>query len=156
MRPRSIARYEKLYVLQTLLAFAETLWARADLLSGPRSLDTMVGNPHSIQSLISRHGIVVYVAEFFVGFGLSLVLWYFTARRPSKIARGVFVLALLGTVISIVQQALTHTLSGTPVACVGYVNDALIAICVSLLFRHDSNDWFARKWSDPNVRQVFE
>src|SRR5579872_7589137 len=121
MRPRSIVTYEKLFITQLVLGSGAVVWRISDRLSG--SLHPVVANPRLI---------LLYMIIVFIGIALNGVLWYFTARRPSKIARGLLAFALAMNVLSLIFRGVTRSLLATPVALIGHVNFVLFAVSVWL------------------------
>jgi hypothetical protein len=93
------------------------------------------------------------IGTMVVGIIINLVLWYFTARRRSNVAKWIivvfFALGLLGLVRTLVTGIAAPTMN-----IFAYVALALQAVGVYLLFQSDAKAWFAGR-RDNDLTQTF-
>lgn len=82
------------------------------------------------------------------GWGITLLLWYFTAHRRASVTKWIitvfFALSVLSVIGSLLMGTLPLGLAGV-IAIVGFV---LNGIAVWLLFRPDATAWFDGKPTD--------
>jgi hypothetical protein len=133
-RPKSIIRFEILYLAAIVLSAVATAMTWSDT----------TGSPEAIRaSQMLGQWFIPLLAVF--GFTISLLLWYFTARTPSAFARWVvvffYVCGLLGFALQLAQGAPLLELTGI-FAIVGLV---LNTAAVWFLFRPDTTPWFEHK-----------
>ncbi|MBW4329960.1 hypothetical protein KY084_03610 [Stakelama sp. CBK3Z-3] len=140
MRPTSIKRFEIFY----LLAFAVSV------------LNIFVGWNGAIDRMRETSpGTEVYGPAILVG-GLAIsaiitfLLWYFTARKASNVARWIvvifFLFSLVSTLISLSHGTFATGISGI----LSIVSLVLEAGAVAMLFQADARVWFAGA-SDPEA-----
>lgn len=94
MRPKSIIVFEWLYLGSAVLSLAMSPWTI------PQAQELLRANPASAQ--FEDFAQTMTIVSLLVGVALSLVLWYFIARRASNVAKWIFVaITLLGTLSAI-------------------------------------------------------
>jgi hypothetical protein len=130
MRPKSIVLFERLMLLSILLGLVSTFinWE-----SMQEQLAAQ-GTPVGASTVLTIQG---------VGIVLYLVLLYFISRKGSPIAKWIYViLALLTLVFGLIGIGETFKLGALPAAfaIVGYI---LTAVTLWLLFRPDAKAWFS-------------
>lgn len=131
MRPRSIRYYELCYlgaVLASIVVTALTWGANGDT-DQVKQIEAVLGSS--------------FLPIFYVFvFTLSLVLWYFTARDPNRVAKWIVViwfgLSLLGWAAGLAVGNMPNDLPGL-LAVAGLV---LNAVAIWFLFRPDARAWF--------------
>jgi hypothetical protein len=134
-RPASIVSFERLYLGSIALGAVGTIMNWSTMTA------QIAADPNS--ALLPSWFMPVVLV---ISFAISLALWYFTARRGAVVAKWIlvvfFVIGLLGipAVISTPGPILIKFLTG--------VNFVLQALAVWMLFKPDSKQWFAGKWSD--------
>ncbi len=145
MRPASVVRFEWCYLAAIVIGLINTAltW---------NSLRGIMGNdPRISQSVITG----TVIASVVFSYGLSLLLWYLTARRRSNVARMIvtvfFAIGLVSTLWSVSQTGYPMTLIGA----LGAVALLLQAAGIFFLFRPDANAWFARPAAEP-IGSTFE
>ena len=83
-----------------------------------------------------------------ISWGISLLLWYFTARRASNVAKWIltvlFVIGLIAVLPTVANGTFPTGLGGV-ISVVGLV---LQAIAVWELFQPDARTWFAKRPTD--------
>lgn len=86
-----------------------------------------------------------------IGFALSILLWYFVARKASNIAKWIYVMVMgFGAVSTL--TSLNDPTSPTGLAlAISLVSTALTALSILLLFRPDARTWFGKDAVDPRT-----
>ena len=142
MRPKSIINFERLYLGALAIGLVNIL------LSWQQGMGLLNNNPDT-RSLGQG---VVYVS-IFIGFLVPLLLWYFTARRASVVAKWIvvilFALGLISLLVNFQRAGLPTGVSGI-LALVALV---MQAAAIWMLFRPDAKAWFSdgRGDVDPNT-----
>ncbi|WP_423602729.1 hypothetical protein [Sphingomonas sp. MS122] len=138
MRPVSIVRFEQAYLASVVLWLVNLALGWKARLGSLENNPAFAGNPQMGElAQTMMIGTTVFMLI------LWLLLWYFTARRASEVAKWV-VVALFG--LSVV--GLPFTLMSYPVVGVLSVVLSLVAFVVTayavwMLFRPDARAWFA-------------
>ena len=126
-RPLSIVKFDRCYLAAIVIGLLNTA------LSWPASMEKIQTSGQSPALLIGAT---------LIGFGITIALWYFIARRGSAIAKWIatvfLALALVGLLISLATGNYPKGLSGV----IGIVTTTLQAISVWLLFQPDTKAWF--------------
>ena len=130
-RPKSIIRFEWAYLASVVIGAANTALTWSDAMSTVEAANTreMFGP-----------WFVPLITVF--GFTISLLLWYFTARTASNVARWVLVAFFA---LGLTSFAVTWLWGIPPTGVSGalaIVTLVLNAVAVLLLFRPDSARWF--------------
>ncbi|MEG3169436.1 hypothetical protein U1737_14680 [Sphingomonas sp. LB3N6] len=132
-RPPSIVWYERLY----LASFVFGLVASA--ISWTQRATILAANP----MLAEAHWILPVTQALTIA--IALLIWYFTARRPSVIAKWMVVVfaafGVLSILLSLGTLAMGRAVSGTTLALSVLANALYIAAAV-LLFKPDAQLWF--------------
>lgn len=131
MRPQSIINFDRCYlgvialnVLNTFLSWSQT-----------KERIATAGLPPGTATGGLAFGLIV-------GVGISLLLWYFIAKKGSVVAKWILtVLFVLGLIAVLVAAAGNTFPTGLP-GIVSIVVLVLQAVSVYLLFRPDSKRWF--------------
>lgn len=137
-RPLSIARYEALYLAALALGLVNTA------LGWSQSVERFAANP-----AVSAPMMWMLPATAITGFVLRVALWYFTARRPSRVAKWI-VVALAAVSIVVVLMGLVALVSGASAsiaAIAGLASGVLYVAAAVYLFQPDARAWFGE--SDP-------
>jgi hypothetical protein len=133
IRPISIVRYERLYLASFVLGLIVTA------MSWPERTAIVAANP------VLAH--ISWILPMFqvAGAAITLLLWYFTARAPSVVAKWAVVvlavLAVVGVVMSLMTLTTGRTTIGT-ISIVSFAADALYVAAAILLFEPDAKLWF--------------
>ena len=141
MRPESIVMFERLFFVNLALGlvgyFVNYDAAMAQLEADPGTAALGMGGGFMIGS-------------YLVGLAINLLLWYFTARRGSNVARWIFtVLMGIGLVFSIPSLFVMGLSLITVTTIVGLL---ITLVLIVLLFRPDSSAWFTSDGpTDPEV-----
>lgn len=132
-RPPSIVRYERLYLAAVAFGLASSIF------SWPQSTASFARNP----TLAEMMWLLPVLTT--AGVALRLALWYFTARRPSTVAKWAVVafaaaaaLILLFGIVALISDAVPSL----PAALAGIVSGALHVVAAAYLFRPDAKTWF--------------
>lgn len=130
-RPKSIVQFELVFWAVILLGLVNTALGWGDMIASVQ-----------VQRMIAQVGEAsVYITILF-GLVLQLLLWYFVARRGSVVAKWIFVVLTVATIL-FTAPALFSGGGGTILIAV--INVALIVlqvIAIILLFRGDARPWF--------------
>ncbi|UZK70369.1 hypothetical protein OKW76_04805 [Sphingomonas sp. S1-29] len=132
MRPVSIVRFEQAYLAALLLGVLNILLSW-DMLSAAYSADpnaAVLGTGFLIGSLA-------------VSYGISLLLWFLTARKASSIAKWFLVVLFAFGVLSLLYSLAMGSWDGGLTGLFGVVGLLLQAVAVYFLFRPDARAWFA-------------
>ena len=131
MRPTSIVNFERCYlsviglsILNNILNW-QTMRDAIDT-AGSTGLPSWLVPVTTVASLV-----------------ITLLLWYFAARRASVVAKWIITVFFVIGVLAIGFTLLRGVFPGGLVGMIGIVGLVLQAIAVWLLFKPDSNRWFA-------------
>lgn len=130
-RPQSIVNFERCYLGAVLLGFIATAlnWKHMQAKVAVQQTEAMIGAWYMPTILA-------------ISLLINLLLWYFAARRGSKVAKWIvvvfFVLACFGTAMNIARHNYAPGIAGVVSVAVFVLN----AIAVWLLFRPDAKAWF--------------
>ncbi len=128
MRPQSILKFEQFYMGSIILGLVNTFlnWSntKAQLAADPNA--SMFGD-----------GFLIVVTVISVS--ISLLLWYFTARKASNVCKWIltvfFVIGLIFLPFGLFQLP-------TTVMIISLVSTALAGYAIYMLFRPDAVAWF--------------
>lgn len=133
IRPLSIRRYERLYLLALLLGLASIA------LDWPQRQASFARNP-----LLAEMGWLL-PASVIVNLALRVTLWFYTARRASLAAKW-FVVLLAAIALVILLFGLMALVAGaTPsleASLTGIASGGLYVVAAAYLFRPDAQAWF--------------
>lgn len=139
-RPQSIIRFEQLYLGALVLSLI------GGIFNWSASLTLLEADPAT-----AAFGTGFIIGSMLVGVAISLLLWYFTARRGSKVAKWIltifFAIGLFGIPFSIATLP-------TSILLTTLVNAILQGLAVFMLFRPDAVAWFNGDTND--VGDVFD
>jgi hypothetical protein len=137
MRPPSIIMFERAYLASIALTLLNALlnWdAMVEPLSDPTLQAAGMGPNFVLISLV-------------VGTAIALLLWYFIARRGSTVAKWIYlvllVLSLLGMVINLLNPAMPKDV----VMIVTLIGVLLQLYGGWLLFQPDAKAWLRGEWN---------
>ncbi|HEU4959137.1 MAG TPA: hypothetical protein VFT56_01910 [Sphingomonas sp.] len=131
-RPASIVRFEQLYLAGFAVGVINTV------ISWSASQERLAAS-------IAMFGPAFLPIAMAIGFAITLLLWYFIARRGSAIAKWIATVfaafAAIGLVIGLVRL-LGGGGAFSVSAVLGYVASLLQIAAVTFLFRPDTRAWF--------------
>lgn len=137
-RPRSIVLFERCYLGGLVVGLVNTG------VSWNATLTRLTEDPAAAQ-LGTSFGQSMIIGGTVLGIGISLLLWYFTARQHSVVTKWIitvfFALGVLGLLLGAVRGTMPQGVSGILVV-IAWVLDA---IAVWLLFKTDSKLWFGEE-----------
>lgn len=135
MRPQSIVRFEQAYLASVLVGLINLV------VSWDTKLSTMARDPRFANPQMAQTGELMMIGVAAFGLIVSLLLWYFAARRGSEVAKWILVIFLLfsafGVLSALVQLAAVGTLS----VALTVLAFALNACAVWMLFQPDAVAW---------------
>ena len=142
MRPNSIVTFERLYLASLVLGLIN------NLLNWENASQILATDPNA-----ARLGPGFLVLTMGGGFLVSLLFWYFTARKASSVAKWIitvfFGLGLLALPMSLGSlPSLNLAISGIALIMQGYA--------VYLVFRPDAKQWFSSKGKMTGLEKTFE
>ena len=134
MRPPSIIDFERAYLASLALGIVNTTihWQVIEQSFEDPALQVL-GGP----------GAIVGILAF--GMAISLLLWFFIARRASTVAKWIYVVFIAFGVIGIISS-LTTLPFGTQLI-LNVVAQLLQFFAAWLLFKPDAKAWFAGQWT---------
>lgn len=140
MRPASITMFDRLFLGSLGLGLVNVV------LSYDTTIGQLEANPAVAEMGLAGPGFVIATMAF--GYGISLLLWFLTARKAVNVAKWVLVvltvIGTLGTPLALVDVPL-------PQAIITVVLTVMQLAALWFLFRPDAKAWFAHgpKGMDP-------
>jgi hypothetical protein len=135
MRPQSIIRFEQAYLASIVV------WGLNTGLGWSKQVAAMEAGFADVPQMVPMGRAMLIGFTLFI-LCLSLLLWYFTARKASEVTKWIIVaffgLAAVGLPFTLAGFATSGIL---PVA-LNLVTFALTAVAVWMLFRPDAAAWF--------------
>jgi len=132
-RPPSIRRYERLYLASFVLGLV------ASAVSWSQRSAVLHANP-----ILAKAEWILPTTQA-MSIAIALLLWYFTARRPSIVAKWVVVvfavIGALSILLSLGTLAMARAVNGTTLSLSVLANALYIAAAV-MLFKFDAQLWF--------------
>lgn len=137
-RPVSIVWFERCYLGALVIGLLNAV------LRWPEMMAAAANQPNADQ-LGASFVPTVLIVSLLAGFGISLLLWYFAARRGAVVAKWIitifFVIGLLSIGFSVVTGSFPTGIGGV----IAVVVEVLQAIAVWQLFRPDAEAWFDKR-----------
>ena len=146
MRPTSIVNFERCYLGAILIGFVNSLLI----------LPTMMRTPQVAQATALVGGSFIY-GTMAIGLIITLLLWYFAARRASAVAKWIIVVFFAFGVLGMIRN-LTSGFASVPAGLsrvLVIVAFVLQAVAVYLLFRPDAAAWFRRERGVDDLGETF-
>lgn len=140
MRPASIVRFDQIFLGAIALGIANTV------LSYDSTMAQLEADPAAAELGMAGPGFVIGASVF--GFAISLLLWFFIARRASKVAKWILVvftvIGVLGVPLALFEVPLVQ-------AAITVVTALMQLAALWFLFRPDALAWFEHgpKGMDP-------
>jgi FtsH-binding integral membrane protein len=131
MRPKSIQRFDLFYLGALALGLVSTAigWNATMERMQADAATAAVATPVMLGSVI-------------IGFGISLLLWFFTSRMRSAVAKWIVVIFFVLGVLSLVFTMLNGASPGGIPGILSIVSTVLQAAAVYMLFQPDAVAWF--------------
>lgn len=142
MRPTSIIRFDQIFLGSIVLGIANTV------LSYDTTMAQLKADPAAAEIGMAGPGFVIGASAF--GFAISLLLWYFVARRASKVAKWILVVL---TAIGVLSVPLALFEVPWVQAAITVVTALMQLGALWFLFRPDASAWFEHgpKGMDPST-----
>jgi uncharacterized membrane protein YtjA (UPF0391 family) len=133
MRPPSILRFEKAYLASIAISVLNTIifWSTA----------TAALDDPAVEALGVGQGALA--AVLVISTIISLLLWYFIARRASKVAKWIFVLFLAFGVVSLLSSLANPQMPRGMELVLNLFATALQVYAAWQLFKPDAKAWLA-------------
>jgi hypothetical protein len=138
MRPQSIVRFEQAYLGATLLWLVNLAQGWKIRLDSVNKNPAFAGNPQ-----MAELAETMMIGTTIAMLALWLLLWYFTARRASVVAKWVVVVLFGVSVIGLPFTLMSYPVTGALGAVLSLATFACTAYAVWMLFRPDAQSWFA-------------
>lgn len=143
MRPVSIVRFEQAYLGSVVVWLVNLALGWKAKLASLENHGAFAGNPQMLEvAQTMMIGTVIFLLI------LWLLLWYFTARRASEIAKWVVVVLFALSLITFPFTLMGYKIVGVPGVALTTLMVALNGWAVWLLFRPDARAWFAGESED--------
>ncbi|WP_174298439.1 hypothetical protein [Sphingomonas bacterium] len=142
MRPISIVNFERCYLGAIVVGLVNSLLVVPAMLRTPQ-----------VAQATATLGTGFLYGSIAIGIAITLLLWYFAARRASVVAKWIIVVFFAFGVLGLVRNAM----AGFPAGLSGVLSIVALvlqAVAVYLLFRPDANAWFRGGATD--LRGTFE
>ena len=130
MRPISIVNFERCYLGAIIVNFLTSLVTIPVIMRTPQ-----------VAQATARFGSGFIYISMVLNIIVTLLLWYFAARRASVVAKWIIVVFFAFGVLGILRSVTTGFPTATS-GVLGLVAFVLQAVAVYLLFRPDANAWF--------------
>ena len=147
-RPASIVNFERCYLGSLVLGFVTLAF------SWNAQMAMLQRNPATAQ----LGGGALYGSLLFglvVGAVITLVLWYFAARRGSVVAKWIIVVFFAFGVLVLLNSLSKGTVTPGLGGVLTIANTVLQAVAVWMLFKPDAKAWFADNGRAANVGDTF-
>lgn len=146
MRPKSILWFERLYLGAWLVGLLNTVTNWNAVLASAMAQANVAQFDDSFVRL--------YQGSVVAGQIIPLLLWFFTARMGSVIAKWIVVVV---TAVGLVGFLYTLVRGGFPVSVIGVLAAVTLAMkvgAVVMLFRPDAQDWFGETVDDAEMEET--
>ena len=135
MRPQSIELFEKVYLGSIALGLVNTAL----------SWGALTASLKTVSDGAMKMGPGVMVGSIVIGLVISLLLWFFVARRASSVAKWIFVVITAIGVFGVLSS-LANPLTPKGLTMIGgMIATALQVFAAWLLFRPDAVAWLESK-----------
>lgn len=141
-RPVSIVWFERCYLGAILVGLVNTA------VRWPQMMAQLADNP-SVGQLGPSFAPTVAVLSIVLGVLISLLLWFFTARRRAVVTKWIITIFFVLSLLAIGFSAMMHTFPGGLSGVLSVVALVLNALAVWSLFRPDAEAWFAGTAATP-------
>lgn len=138
MRPQSIVRFEQAYLGATLLWLVNLGQGWGTRLESVNKNPAFAGNPQ-----MAELAETMMIGTTIAMLALWLLLWYFTARRASAVAKWVVVVLFGVSVLGLPFTLMSYPVTGALGTGLSIAAFACTAYAVWMLFRPDAARWFA-------------
>ena len=131
MRPASIIRFDQIFLGSLALGVVKTA------LSYDTTMAQIEADPAMAEFGMTGSGFVI--GSMVIGFGISLLLWFFISRRASTVAKWILVVLTLIGLLSVPLALIDLPFVQAAITVVTAVMQLAALWC---LFRPDANAWF--------------
>ena len=142
LRPASIVTFERCYLGAWAIGLINTI------VNWQTTMAAMSANPNAA-ALGPSFATTMMIGGLVIGAAITVLLWYFVAKRGSLVAKWVVtILIALGVIFFVFGAAMGRMQMG-PVAIVGIMQVVLQVVAVVMLFRPDTKAWFGEDRPEP-------
>lgn len=148
MRPRSIVLFERVYWLHIAVAAVYLTWSDVQV--------SHAVSPGGLEQL-NRTRALIQGSTSIVSIGIELLLWFFIARRGSRVAKWIFVIFFGLAILSMAVIGFRYAQGMLTLArlAVSVVTMALRTAALWLLFRPDASAWLRGRHSREELLDTF-
>ena len=141
-RPASIVTFERCYLGAWIIGLINTA------LNWNNAVEQMNANP-SVAQLGSSFASIMMIGGIAIGAVITLVLWYFVAKRGSTVAKWIVTVFFAFGLLSFLYGLLLGRVAFGVTIAVTILTLVLQGIAVAMLFRPDTKAWFGETPRDP-------
>lgn len=138
VRPVSIVWFERCYLGALVIGLINTALRWPEMMAAGANQPNAGQLPANFVPMVAGISLVL-------GLGISLLLWYFAARRRAVVAKWIIAIFFVIGLLSIGFTVMTGTFPKGLAGVIGVVVEVLQAIAVWQLFRPDAEAWFDNK-----------
>ncbi|MCP3728971.1 hypothetical protein M9978_00870 [Sphingomonas sp. MG17] len=136
MRPQSIINFERAYLASVLVGLINLAVSWNTKIATMENDPRFSGNPQMAQI---GSGMMIGMAA--LGVLISLLLWYFAARRGSEVAKWILVVFLAFSAVGVASSLAQFAVVGAVSTGLALLAFALNAYAVWMLFKPDAKAW---------------
>ena len=147
MRPKSIELFEKVYLGSLALGLVNTVvnWGQ------------LVASAEKAGAGAASVGSGIMIGSIVGGMAISLLLWFFIARRASNVAKWIFVVLTAIGIFGVLTSLISPDAPKGAAMIGGVIATALQVYAAWLLFRPDAAAWLDSKGTNgPGDPSTFE
>ena len=148
LRPRSIINFERCYLGSLLLGFVTLA------LTWNTQIEALQRTPATAQ-MGDNFIYTSLLGGITLGAVITLLLWYFAARRASVVAKWIIVVFFALGALSLLRQLAAGTIPSGLGGVLSIANFVLQAVAVWLLFKPDAKAWFATRGASADAAEPF-
>ncbi|WP_066661973.1 MULTISPECIES: hypothetical protein [unclassified Sphingomonas] len=135
MRPQSIIRFEQAYLASIVV------WGVNHALGWSKQIAAVEASFAQMPEMIPAGRAMLIGFTLFALF-VSLLLWFFTARKASEVTKWIIVALFALSAVALPFSLAGFARTGALPAALNVVTFALTAFAVWMLFRPDATAWF--------------
>ncbi len=142
MRPKSILIFERIFFVSLALGVVNSA------LNWNSSLQQLAADPAT-----ANFGSGFMILTLLFTWGISLLFWYFIARKASNVAKWIYTIFFA---IGLLMMPFTIMQFPPLVMVLTLIITALSCYALYLLFRPDAKEWFENKGKIADLEKTFE
>jgi hypothetical protein len=135
MRPPSILLFERLYIVKIVFGLVAGMFVFSRL----SFMQVPADAPSAVQKLMP----IITIGSIALSVAVSLLLLYFIARRASDVAKWIFIVLFSLGAIGLIWNFSHRLAAPSWINGLSFLQIAIEAVMLWLLFRPDAKAWFA-------------